>query len=958
MKRKLLTTFVVVATLLVMVPLSTPTPVLAATFQENSFADTYLIEESPDEAVGSDIGMAAGAIPSGARYRSLVTFTVYWGDDIPANSTISTATLRLYYYAYETGTGYYNPSGRAVYADRVIKSWSESTATWNSPWTMPGCSSPSSDYTTSDRASTTVPSSYGWMEWDVTNQVIWAQSQGQNNIRFRISMVTETAGYVPVWAQKEYGSSYKPRITINYNSPAVPTVTTGSATSILNTTATLQAAIINTGGATVTTRGVQYGLTKTPTWNKHETGTFGVGSYAEDITGLTPSTTYWFRGYATSIAGTGYGSWVSFSTVAHPVVVTLNASNIASTSARLNSALISDGGSGAIIRFCWGLNPLGDVIPENATMIYSVTDLQNINNDLTAYYCLANDIDASGYNFTPIGGYFTGILNGNGYIINNLTVSINGSGIQLGALFYGLLGTVENLGIENCFIYAASTDDEADAAGITCFISSFGTIQNCHVTGTITAIGYTYAYAGGIATYNYGIINQSYSVAQIYAQADNYAGGGGLVAMNVGGEGAAGTITQSYATGDVQAIGGDTGWAAGFVYSNSYEIENCYAKGNTSASGANSYASGFIVYNFGDITDCYSIGVPNATTLIGGFCAVNSATATGDFWDIETSGTETSDGGTGENTTEMKTQSTFTDWDFDSIWDISGGVNDGYPYLQHTDLPPGVSEYDFCEILSGTYNTGSYPYLDISDLLPGHVYYFRVYATNVQGTCTGEELTFTTLTSLEAPTNFYGYPTATTISLSWIRGVGSTNTLIRYGITNYPQTTAQGQGVYFGPGNSYTLQGLTSGQTYYFSAWGESGGNYSTGYAMLLMTTSAGTDDTTPDIEVPTQPAWWFSTDYTAMNRLGFIYDSLNSAMDSGQIPRTTGWFWIAIGLAFLAGLLGYLFLGHKLMIAMMCLTVVFALEYFAHQVPWWVPLITLILVIVFSQTHKQTEQG
>jgi hypothetical protein len=124
------------------------------------------------------------------------------------------------------------------------------------------------------------------------------------------------------------------------------------------------------------------------------------------------------------------------------------------------------------------------------------------------------------------------------------------------------------------------------------------------------------------------------------------------------------------------------------------------------------------------------------------------------------------------------------------------------------------------------------------------------------------------------------------------------------------------------------------------------------------MTTSAGTDDTTPDIEVPTQPAWWFSTDYTAMNRLGFIYDSLNSAMDSGQIPRTTGWFWIAIGLAFLAGLLGYLFIGHKLMIAMMCLTVVFALEYFAHQVPWWVPLITLILVIVFSQTHKQTEQG
>jgi len=62
--------------------------------------------------------------------------------------------------------------------------------------------------------------------------------------------------------------------------------------------------------------------------------------------------------------------------------------------------------------------------------------------------------------------------------------------------------------------------------------------------------------------------------------------------------------------------------------------------------------------------------------------------------------------------------------------------------------------------------------------------------------------------------------------------------------------------------------------------------------------------------------------------------------------------------LAFLAGLLGYLFLGHKLMIAMMCLTVVLAIEYFAQQVPFWLPLMTLILVIAFSTTHKETSRA
>jgi len=40
------------------------------------------------------------------------------------------------------------------------------------------------------------------------------------------------------------------------------------------------------------------------------------------------------------------------------------------------------------------------------------------------------------------------------------------------------------------------------------------------------------------------------------------------------------------------------------------------------------------------------------------------------FWDIETSGKSSSAGGTGESTTAMKTQSTFTDVGWDLLFGI------------------------------------------------------------------------------------------------------------------------------------------------------------------------------------------------------------------------------------------------------------------------------------------------
>ncbi|NCV86907.1 MAG: hypothetical protein EBW14_13805, partial [Oxalobacteraceae bacterium] len=114
--------------------------------------------------------------------------------------------------------------------------------------------------------------------------------------------------------------------TLTVNTPAsLATVTTTSATSITATGATTGGNVTADGGAAVTVRGVAYGTSQSPTISGTTTsnGT-GTGSFSSTLTGLTSSTVYYVRAYATNSVGTAYGSQVSFTTqsaVAAPVVV-------------------------------------------------------------------------------------------------------------------------------------------------------------------------------------------------------------------------------------------------------------------------------------------------------------------------------------------------------------------------------------------------------------------------------------------------------------------------------------------------------------------------------------------------------------------------------------------------------------------------------------------------------------
>ena len=95
---------------------------------------------------------------------------------------------------------------------------------------------------------------------------------------------------------------------------------------------------------------------------------------------------------------------------------------------------------------------------------------------------------------------------------------------------------------------------------------------------------------------------------------------------------------------------------------------------------------GFIAQS--TILNSYSTGSVYTTydnTGSGGLVGNESATTVqNSFYDATTSGQSDTGKGTGKTTAEMKTEATFTNWDFDTIWDIdtSGTINDAYPYLR------------------------------------------------------------------------------------------------------------------------------------------------------------------------------------------------------------------------------------------------------------------------------------
>lgn len=91
----------------------------------------------------------------------------------------------------------------------------------------------------------------------------------------------------------------------------------------------------------------------------------------------------------------------------------------------------------------------------NPYIIQTPAELQSVQNDLSAYYVLGNNIDMSSYNFVPIGSSaapFFGSLDGRGYTISNLEINLPDTD-YVGLFSYVSAGaTIKNVNFKDCSV--------------------------------------------------------------------------------------------------------------------------------------------------------------------------------------------------------------------------------------------------------------------------------------------------------------------------------------------------------------------------------------------------------------------------------------------------------------------------------------------------------------------------
>jgi len=240
--------------------------------------------------------------------------------------------------------------------------------------------------------------------------------------------------------------------------------------------------------------------------------------------------------------------------------------------------------------------------------------------------------------------------------------------------------------------------------------SEAGTVTRCYSTGTVSGTDYV----GGLVGQNYdGAVTGCYSTGVVTGNSRV----GGLVGYHWGG-----TVTQCYSTG---AVSGSSN-VGGLVGYNWSTVSNCYSTGAVSGK---SVVGGLVGENdeSGFISDCYSTGAVSASEAVGGLvgsnggtvsCCYSTGPVTGSgeyigglvgcpwvwggagwpgheirgnvsncFWDIQTSGRTTSNGGTGKTTAEMQTAKTFLEAGWDFIDETANGTEDIWWILEGRDYP-------------------------------------------------------------------------------------------------------------------------------------------------------------------------------------------------------------------------------------------------------------------------------
>jgi hypothetical protein len=277
---------------------------------------------------------------------------------------------------------------------------------------------------------------------------------------------------------------------------------------------------------------------------------------------------------------------------------------------------------------------------------------------------------------------FTGVFDGNNCTISNLNIS------SVLSENTGLFGTVETGEIMNLGLIRPNIISQGRNVGALIGFVNHGIVTNCYARGVVVSGGNN---TGGLIGMNTGRIGLCWSSGEVSGLA--YVGG--LVGLND-----EGTVRECYSRANVT---GDrnVGGLVGKTTDESSEVTNCYATGIVVA---DQYVGGLVgQVEQGRVYKCYSVGGVTGNRDVGGFTGRVRVlgNVSRSYWDTQASGQQTSAGGTGKTTSQMKMMNTFLNdaWDFWGIWTICTDMN--YPTLlslipvADLDCPDGVNFIDF-----------------------------------------------------------------------------------------------------------------------------------------------------------------------------------------------------------------------------------------------------------------------
>jgi hypothetical protein len=260
----------------------------------------------------------------------------------------------------------------------------------------------------------------------------------------------------------------------------------------------------------------------------------------------------------------------------------------------------------------------GNYTVTSAEGLKNLAELVNEEWKLDINITLTDDIDLTGIDWTPIGidynHQYTGTFNGGGKTITGLTVT--GSD-QYAGLFgcIGSGGKVMNVTLEN--VQIESDNEMSTVGGVAGW--SYGTIENCSVSGSVSGSGsdgYTGSGAGGVVGYQDG---GSITGCSSSATVKGMERAGGVAGTTNSGA----TLTACYATGSVSVENNTTSaaYAGGVVGYNGFStLTACYATGSVTGSGSGTIYTGGVTgtNDCGTLTACYhangTVSGPDGTT--------------------------------------------------------------------------------------------------------------------------------------------------------------------------------------------------------------------------------------------------------------------------------------------------------------------------------------------------------